>query len=330
VKGTYKEEMLKHIRTTWAIDPIDIIPDEMRPQRGTDLDDWFHPFLPILSAMSVKCLDIGQMQEVFRVQIHNRKRRPRGAAWSRLEDLPEDICILRVCDVRRSHASLIEEQRMRDFHAAFSVTESVRGEELIEGSEHLHNEEQLLDRANDGPIDHYGADSIPIDFPDAQSNSTPASSIQAGEANQAPTSAGHFPRPQGNLMASTMGTGLHGLNPLGRLQGLQTGFNPQQNGPKQQRQPSRANAKRSHNAMAGDDGDHRRARQLRQRQRIKEMEDRNAHFDFVDEIEEPLTFENKKYRLQREIVIAQMNQERYQIRDERYSHRRFVDRDAES
>jgi hypothetical protein len=131
--GHYKEELLDHIRTTWGVEPIDIIPEDMRPHDidDTDLNAWFRPFIPILSAMTVKCLYTEQMQGSFRVQVENRKRQPKGVGRPKKEDSEENIGILRVCDVKKAHQALVEEQLNRKTGMNFSATESVRGEESL-------------------------------------------------------------------------------------------------------------------------------------------------------------------------------------------------------
>jgi hypothetical protein len=42
-----------------------------------------------------------------------------------------------------------------------------------------------------------------------------------------------------------------------------------------------------------------------------------------------LTLEYKKHKYRREIVIAEMYQERYRVRGERYSRERYADKDSE-
>jgi len=76
MRGSYKEETLEHLETTWRIEAIDIFPEDIRPRGEGNIEDWFHQFIPILSAMSKVALDIGEIQRGLRNCDREQKETP--------------------------------------------------------------------------------------------------------------------------------------------------------------------------------------------------------------------------------------------------------------
>ncbi|KAI4674299.1 uncharacterized protein J4E84_010674 [Alternaria hordeiaustralica] len=129
MQGSYKEDTLEHLETTWRIEAIDIFPEDIRPRGGESVDDWFHEFIPILSAMSKVALDIGEVQREIRVAIENRKRHPKGIGRPKKQDQVDNIGIVRLDDVKDAHIALIEAHRMYNIRPDVSPNERGRAEE---------------------------------------------------------------------------------------------------------------------------------------------------------------------------------------------------------
>ena len=123
MRGSYKEETLEHLETTWRIEAIDIFPEDIRPRGEGNLEDWFHQFIPILSAMCMVALDIGEIQREIRVAIENRKRHPKGIGRPRKQDQVDNIGIVRPDDVKDAHIALIEAHRMCNIRPDISPNE---------------------------------------------------------------------------------------------------------------------------------------------------------------------------------------------------------------
>ncbi|KAI4606987.1 hypothetical protein J4E83_009742 [Alternaria metachromatica] len=129
MQGSYKEETLRHLETTWRTEAIDIFPEDIRPRGGENLEDWFHEFIPILYAMSKVALDIGEIQREIRLAIENRKRHPKGIGRPKKQDQVDNIGIVRLDDVKDAHIALIEAHRMYNIRPDVSPNERGRAEE---------------------------------------------------------------------------------------------------------------------------------------------------------------------------------------------------------
>jgi len=129
MQGSYKEQTLKHLKTTWGIEAIDILPDDIRPRDEKNLEGWFHEFIPILSAISKVALDIGEIRREIKVAIENRKRHPKGIGRPKKRDQGDNIGIVRPDDVSDAHIALIEAHRMCNIRPEFSPNERDRAGE---------------------------------------------------------------------------------------------------------------------------------------------------------------------------------------------------------
>jgi hypothetical protein len=128
MQGSYKEELLEKMKTTWGMEVIDIFPDEVKSGRDVNLKAWFHPFIPVLSVMTKVALNVEEVRREIMTAIDNRKGQPKGIGRPKKEDQRGAIGIVRVDDVRHAHLALVEAHRMNKIGPAFAASESVQAE----------------------------------------------------------------------------------------------------------------------------------------------------------------------------------------------------------
>jgi len=127
--GAYKEELLEHIKTTWGTEPIDILPDEIRPPGEEDLQRWFHVYIPALSAMTKVAINVEEIQREIVAAIKNRRSKRRGIGRPKNEDRGESIGVVRPGDLQDAYRALVEAHRLYNIGNGFSPDGDVQNKE---------------------------------------------------------------------------------------------------------------------------------------------------------------------------------------------------------